>query len=130
MKDTDTLQAEIAELKAQLAAARHQCELRSAGHDDLRTRLNNANGSNASLRAMLKSILDMTPKGLELHGKIEKLLKVTQPGDTAFIRFAKALADSAQEVVDSDKDDRFIRLRCALLDYSEHFLTYKTAHKV
>lgn len=46
----------LRETREQLAAARTQCELRSAGHDDLRTKLNQANGQLRQLRAELASL--------------------------------------------------------------------------
>lgn len=48
-EDRDAYESLINELKAQLEAARTQCALRSAGHDDLRTRLNKANAQKTVL---------------------------------------------------------------------------------
>lgn len=48
-EDRDAYESLINELKAQLEAARTQCALRSAGHDDLRTRLNKANAQKTAL---------------------------------------------------------------------------------
>lgn len=52
-EDRNAYESLINELKAQLEAARAQCELRSAGHDDLRTRLNQANTQLSALQSEL-----------------------------------------------------------------------------
>jgi hypothetical protein len=59
---------QLSETKAQLEAARTQCELRSEGHDDLRTRLNQANARLANAVVALGFLEEIRTEKLAAAG--------------------------------------------------------------